>query len=111
MVNVLAGMTRNNSAIDQRILRMYLSLAPSYLVLDTTMNTEGGITSWNLGFNRLVDVMVALHKRGELDLETVNDASRACSECWSVSGSWRGLDRCRDMIRSASPLCLIWVGH
>lgn len=92
-------MTRNNGSIDQELLRMYLSLAPSYLVLDSSMNTEGGIASWNTGFQRLVDVLIALHRRNELELSTVNEASRACSECWSISGSWRGLDECRDCIR------------
>lgn len=100
VINALAGMTKATGSIDQRLLRMYLSLAPSYLVLDTAMNTDGGVASWNSGFNRLVDVMVALHKRGELELDTVNEASKACSECWSVSGSWRGLDESRENVRS-----------
>lgn len=78
---------------------MYLNLASSYLVTDSSTNPEGGVASWHLGFHRLVDVMVALHKRGELELETVNTASQACSECWSTAGSIRGLEDCRDDVR------------
>lgn len=67
------------------------------------MNPERGINTWCIGFNRLVDVLVALHARGELELETVNEASKACSECWqSVAGSWRELDKCRDGVRAVA---------
>ncbi|TDL29496.1 hypothetical protein BD410DRAFT_779906 [Rickenella mellea] len=100
VIDAFAGMTRTNGAIDQRLLRYYLSLASSYLVLDSSTNSEGGIESWSQGLNRLVDVLVALHRRDELELETVSEASKACSECWSVAGSWRGLDECRDNIRN-----------
>lgn len=31
---------------------------------------------------------MALHAKRELELETLNAASKACSECWSVGGSW-----------------------
>ena len=99
VVDALAAMTKNQGVIDQRILRMYLALAASHLVMDSTMNTEGGIASWNTGFHRLVDVCVALNNRGELELETVNEAAKACSECWSTSGAWRGLEQCRDAVR------------
>ncbi|KAH8118296.1 hypothetical protein DFH11DRAFT_661869 [Phellopilus nigrolimitatus] len=99
VVNALAAMTKNSGAIDQRLLRMYLSMAPSYLVMDSSMNAEGGLASWRTGFHRLVDVLVALHKRGDLELETVNEASKACSECWCVSGCWRGLEDCKETIR------------
>lgn len=99
VIDALSGMTRANGVIDQRLLRHYLSLASSYLVLDSSTNTEGGLSSWKVGFHRLVDVLIALHKRGELELATVNEASKACSECWSVAGSWRELDECRESIR------------
>ena len=92
-------MTRTTNAVDQRMLRMYLSLSATYLVMDSSTNTESGIASWFTGFNRLVEVMIALHKRGELDVETVDAASKACSECWSVAGSWRGLSQCRERVR------------
>ncbi|KAL5530148.1 hypothetical protein ACEPAF_6405 [Sanghuangporus sanghuang] len=102
IVDALAAMTKNEGAIDQRLLRMYLTMTPSYLVMDTSMNSEGGLASWRTGFIRLVDILTALHKRGELELETVNEASRACSECWGISGSWRGLDECKETIREVA---------
>ena len=98
-MKALSAMTQQSGAIDQQMLRMYLNLASSYLVTDSTTNPDGGIGSWKLGFNRLVDVMVALHQRSELELETVNAASQACSECWSTAGSIRGLEDCREDIR------------
>lgn len=63
------------------------------------MNPTGGIISWTAGLNQLVDVLAALHSRGELELETVNAASKACSECWSVAGNWRGLEESRETVR------------
>ena len=33
-------------------------------------------------------------------LETVNAASRACSECWTAAGNWRALESSRDAIRT-----------
>ena len=60
------------------------------------------MSTWRVGFNRLVDVVVALHARGELELETLNAASKACSESWSVSGSWGGLDGARDVVREVA---------
>ena len=33
-----------------------------------------------------------------LEIETVNEASRACSEAWTISGSWRGLDGARGVV-------------
>ena len=58
--------------------------------------------AWSVGFNRLVDIVVALHSRCELELETMNEASKACSECWSVSGSWTGLAEGRAVVRSVA---------
>jgi hypothetical protein len=66
------------------------------------MNPEQGINTWFVGVNRLVDVLVALHIRNELDHETVNAASKACSECWSAAGSWRGLEECREGVRTVA---------
>lgn len=65
------------------------------------MNTTNGHVSWQAGFNRLVDVLAALDARGELELETVSAASKACSECWSVAGNWRELEdaNCRESVR------------
>jgi len=95
-------MTRQSSTIDQGAIRQCLGLSSSYLVTDTTMNPTGGVASWITGFNRLVDVLVALHSRGELESETVNAASKACSECWSVAGNWKGLDECREGVRGVA---------
>lgn len=78
--------------MDQPALRHCLGLSSSYLISDTTMNTEtgasSGLTTWNTGFNRLVDLLVVLHVRGELELQTMDVASKACSECWTVAGAW-----------------------
>jgi len=69
---------------------------------DATMNPTTGLVSWNAGFNRLVDVMVALHRRGELELSTVNAASKACSECWNVAGSWRNMEDVRGCVKNVA---------
>lgn len=99
VVDALAGMPQESNSIDQALLRQYLKLASSYLILDATTNKESGITSWNIGFHRLVDLLIVLHRRGELQTETVNEASKACSECWSVAGSWSEIDEGRECVR------------
>ena len=99
VLEVLSSMTRRSPTFDQGALRQCLGLSSSYLVSDTTMNPTGGIISWTAGLNQLVDVLAALHSRGELELETVNAASKACSECWSVAGNWRGLEESRETVR------------
>jgi hypothetical protein len=76
----------SSGRIDQSLLRVFIGLAPSYLLLDCT--TQGGTAKWSLGFHRVVDVMIALHERGELEFDTVNEASKACSEVWSISGEF-----------------------
>lgn len=93
-------MTRTSGKIDQQTLRSCLSLASSYLVSDTTMDPSRGLTTWCTGFNRLVDLLVLLHTRGELELETVSAGSKACSECWSAAGTWRELEDCKESIRA-----------
>jgi hypothetical protein len=102
VVEVLSSMRRTSSTIDQAALRQCLGLSSSYLVSDTTMNPTSGIASWSAGLNRLVDVLTALHTRGELELETVNVASKTCSECWTVAGNWRGLEECREDVRQVA---------
>ncbi|KAI0036841.1 hypothetical protein K488DRAFT_81827 [Vararia minispora EC-137] len=99
---VLADMTRRSQTVDQAALRHCLGLSSSYLMTDATTNPTGGFASWNLGFSRLVDVLVALDARDELELETVSAASKACSECWTAASNWRGLESCRDAIRSVA---------
>ncbi|TRM67536.1 hypothetical protein BD626DRAFT_479085 [Schizophyllum amplum] len=92
-------MTREGAALDQEALRRCLELSSSYLATDTTTAPERGMQSWFTGFDRLADVVVALHGRGQLEPTTMSTASRACSECWSVAGSWRELAPCRDGVR------------
>jgi hypothetical protein len=97
----LSSMTTTTSTIDQAALRQCLGLSSSYLVSDTTMNPTSGIASRSAGLNRLVDVLTALHSRGELELETVNVASKTCSECWTVAGNWR-LEGCREDVKQVA---------
>jgi hypothetical protein len=95
-------MTRTTGTLDQSQLRNALSLAASHLLADTATDAERGGARWSTGLNRLVDMLVALHARGELELATVNEASKACAECWAVAGAWRGLEHCRDGVRAAA---------
>ncbi|KAF5389051.1 hypothetical protein D9757_004892 [Collybiopsis confluens] len=88
--------------VDQDLLRRCLSLSSSYLIADTCMDPEHGVNTWFNGFNALIETIIALHKKEELDIETMNAASKACSECWSVSGAWRGLEGCRDGVRKVA---------
>jgi len=40
------------------------------------LDIERGISTWSVGFRRLVDLVVVLHARNELELETVCAASK-----------------------------------
>ncbi|KAG6854769.1 hypothetical protein C0991_001196 [Blastosporella zonata] len=104
VVQVIAQSNRDSQVLDQHVLRQCLGLSSSFLITDTTTNPNPalGIHSWSVGLNRLVDICLALHKRNQLELETFNSASRACSECWTASGSWRGFADCRDGVRTAA---------
>ena len=99
VIQALSRMTRASGNIDQQVLRKCLGLSSSYLLTDATMNHTSGLTSWYSGFSRLVDVMSALHSRNELELLTISDASKACSECWGVAGGWRELEQARDRVK------------
>ena len=99
VTRVIAKMTQATGSIDQRALQRCLALASSYLVTDTSTDPDHGLNTWQTGFNRLVDVIVALNARGELDVATVSAASKACSECWSVAGTWRETEVSRDGVR------------
>lgn len=100
VVDVLARTTSNGAqSIDQKVLRRCVGLASSFLITDTTINPETGIDTWDIGLSRLIDIIVALHARNELELETFNTVSKACSECWMVAGSWRGLADCKNRIK------------
>lgn len=96
----MSQMTHASSVIDQRVLRQCLGLASSYLVTDSTMNPTGGLTAWNSGLNRLVDVLVVLDARSELELETISAASKACSECWTVMDNWSEVEDCKESVRA-----------
>jgi hypothetical protein len=102
VVALVGKMTRETGAIDQNQIRHALALAASHLLADTATDAERGGARWAAGLHRLVDILVALHARDELELATVNEASRACAECWSVAGAWRGLEPCRDGVRGAA---------
>ncbi|KAF9485338.1 hypothetical protein BDN70DRAFT_871358 [Pholiota conissans] len=101
VTQILARESRLSDAptINQDVLRKCIHLASSFLVTDTTTNPESGITTWFAGLDSLVDLVVVLHRRDELELETINAASRACSECWTAAANWRGLDQCRSHVR------------
>ncbi|KAF7292460.1 hypothetical protein HMN09_01230100 [Mycena chlorophos] len=89
--------------LNQEVLRTALSLCSSYLVTDTSTNDDptSGSQSWFTGLNQLVDLLVALHARDELEIDTLNAASMACSESWSVVNSWGALEECREGVRKA----------
>ncbi|PPQ77753.1 hypothetical protein CVT25_011189 [Psilocybe cyanescens] len=89
----------DSNTIDQKILRNCLSLASSFLMTDTTIDPQFGVITWSTGLVRLVDLVIVLHKRDELELETLSCASKACSECWTATGNWRGLAECRQCVR------------
>ncbi|KAF8974545.1 hypothetical protein BDZ97DRAFT_33459 [Flammula alnicola] len=101
VTDILARDVRSSDAstINQGVLRQCINLASSFLVTDTTTNPERGISTWFAGLSRLIDLVVVLHKRDELELETISAASRACSECWTAAGNWRGLDECKNRVR------------
>ncbi|KAJ3802739.1 hypothetical protein GGU11DRAFT_813190 [Lentinula aff. detonsa] len=102
VISVLKRMPSGDQFIDQIQLRKCISLSSSFLLSDTCMDPDHGVNTWFMGFSRLIDVIVALHSRSELDIETMNVASKACSECWSVAGAWRGLEECRDGVKKAA---------
>ncbi|KAF9782728.1 hypothetical protein BJ322DRAFT_1072236 [Thelephora terrestris] len=102
VVDILAKQNQLTGNVDQTVLRNCLGLSSSFLMTDVTMNPTTGLASWNAGFNRLVDVMVALHRKGQLELSTVNAASKACSECWTVAGSWRNMEEVRQCVKEVA---------
>ncbi|PPQ98548.1 hypothetical protein CVT24_004039 [Panaeolus cyanescens] len=101
VVDVVARSLRSKDShkINQKVLRQCMSLASSFLVTDTAMNRDQGVNTWFVGLNQLIDLIIVLDKRNELELETINTASKVCSECWSTSGNWRELASCRDQIK------------
>ncbi|KAF7332228.1 hypothetical protein MKEN_00103800 [Mycena kentingensis (nom. inval.)] len=78
---IKAGTTGTDAKLDQVVLRTSLELASSYLVTDTTTNVASGSQSWLTGLQQLVDILVALHARDELELDTLNAASKVFILC------------------------------
>jgi len=104
VLKLLTRMKHTSNTIDQNLLRFFISLSPSYIIHDTTTksNPGEGIQKWSLGFHCLVDILLALHAQGVLELETVNEASKACSEVWSVTGCWSECHGGRDGVRGVA---------
>lgn len=101
VINTLSSMTHSTGSLDQVVLRRLLMLAPAYLIIDNTIKSEGGLGRWSAGFHRLVEVLLALDKTNQLEIETMNEASKACSECWSVTGTYKGLPESgREVVRA-----------
>jgi hypothetical protein len=74
---------------EQEILRTYIAIAPSYLMLDSS-NPEtmgAGIDEWATGMNNILDILVVLHSSSRLECETVQALSEALSESWDNSFS------------------------
>ena len=88
--------------MDQTAIRQCLEASSSYLVTDTTTNPTEGMSSWCAGLTRIIDVLAALHSREELEPETFNAASRACSECWTVAGNWGELEGAKECVRKVA---------
>ncbi|KIO25024.1 hypothetical protein M407DRAFT_25664 [Tulasnella calospora MUT 4182] len=103
-LKVLSNMTQNGGSIVQADLRKLIALSPSYLIVDSTVhpNAADGVNQWALGLNRLCEVIIALHRKEELELETLNETSRACAEAWSITSSWRGMERGKAVIGDLS---------
>lgn len=95
-------MPQNPQSIDQEVLQRTIALAASFLLSDTTTNPTQGASTWASGFSNLIDLVVALHFKGELQLETMDAASKACSECWGVAGTWRNLNECKEVVRKVA---------
>jgi len=107
----------SDNSDDQSSVRCLLSLASSHLVTDITTNLRTdreadqhmrgqqaavGLETWAKGFTLLADHIIRLHDANELDLDTLNEASKACSECWMVAASWpAGVlgEQSRDVVR------------
>ncbi|KAG8967233.1 hypothetical protein FRC03_010477, partial [Tulasnella sp. 419] len=56
-LKLLSQMTQSTGKINQEELRHLIALAPSFLVLDSTVfpTTGDGINEWSIGFTRLCD--------------------------------------------------------
>jgi hypothetical protein len=102
VVGILDKQNELTGNIDQEVLRNCLGLSSSFLMTDVTMNPSTGLASWNVGLNRLIDIIVVLHRKEQLELSTINAASKACSECWSVAESWRNMEEVRQCVKNVA---------
>jgi hypothetical protein len=68
----------------QEVLRTYIVVAPSFLMLDSsnTETTDAGIDEWATGMNNVLDILVALHSSSQLEYETVQTLTKSLSESW-----------------------------
>ncbi|KAG8983603.1 hypothetical protein FRB90_005876 [Tulasnella sp. 427] len=98
-LKVLSNMTQNGGSIVQKDIRQLIALSPSYLIVDSTVHQTDGVSQWALGLNRICET---LHRKGELELETLNEMSRACAEAWSITSSWRGMEKGKTVIGDLS---------
>lgn len=98
VVDILAKQSQLTGEIDQKVIRDCLALSSSFLITDVGTNPTTGLAAWNAGLKGLVDVMIALHKKAQLEAATVSAASRACSECWSVADTWQHMENVRNCI-------------
>lgn len=102
VVDAISHMTRNplsNGRLNQENLRNCLAMASSFMIADTTLNSESGIDSWTTGFKHLVELLLHLHRKGDLDPATMGMSIRACYECWVAIGSFQNLDRGRAVVQ------------
>jgi hypothetical protein len=86
---------------NQETIRAYIALASSFLMLDAAPQNspETGITQWALGFERIMDVVAALHASSLLDVETVQAVNGALSESWSNTDTIQGTEFAQEKIK------------
>jgi hypothetical protein len=112
----------SDNSDDQESVRYLLALASAHLISDITTNIKtdtesdqlkrgqaaaAGLETWSKGFYLLADHILRLHNANELHLDTLNEASRACSECWMVAASWpAGVlgEQSRDVVRKIAAM-------
>lgn len=84
---------------DQEKLRNCLAMAASYMVVDATLNSENGVHNWGTGFKHLIQLILSLHRIGELEPQTVALALRVCNECWSATDGWVNVQAAKEWVR------------
>jgi hypothetical protein len=87
---------------EQQMLRTYIAVSPSYLMLDSSNpeTTGAGIEEWAAGMNNVLDVLVELHSSSQLECETVQALCEALSESWGNSfGITKGTEAAQQQIK------------